>query len=39
MLNTYGGRRLMRENSGTIGLDVSLRFMALVAAVQYRSRF
>ena len=27
MLKTYGGRRLMRENSGTMGLDASLRFM------------
>src|SRR3989440_8533680 len=27
MLKTYGGRRLMRENSGTMGCDGSLRFM------------
>jgi hypothetical protein len=37
MLKTYGGRRLMRENSGTTGLAVSFRFMAAragFAAVQ-----
>src|ERR1700752_3940258 len=27
MLKTYGGSRLMRENSGTTGLDWSLRFI------------
>ena len=30
MLKTYGGRRLMRENSGTIGLLGSFRFMAML---------
>ena len=33
MLKTYGGRRLMRENSGTMGFEVSFRFMS-DAAVQ-----
>jgi hypothetical protein len=31
MLKTYGGRRLMRENSGITGLAGSFRFIVLRA--------